>query len=412
MLAIVLALGLIATQTAPAGQRETIVAIQIHGNTATPDDEIKKLAAVDVGAVVEPTTITDVTARLRATRRFETVQVLKRFASIADPTAVLLVIIVDEGPVKIELTGDPSQPTRVVRTRRVGPMFLPVLNAEDGYGLTYGARLAWPNVAGKDSRIAVPLTWGGEKLAGVVLDKTLTGAALDRFTGGLSLSRRTNPLYEEDDDRARVWLRGEKLFGRSLRVGGTTGWQHVSFAGATDQFAHVGADATYDTRIDLVVPRNDVYARAAWEHIAGVDRLDLDARGYVGLFGQTVLELRGARSDANGPLPPYLKPLLGGMANLRGFKAGTAAGDTMVTTTAELIVPLSTPLVTVGRVGVSAFIDAGTSYDKGQRLRDQDWRQGVGGSVWFSAAFLRLNIAVARGLGSSTRVHVGANLLF
>jgi outer membrane translocation and assembly module TamA len=84
----------------------------------------------------------------------------------------------------------------------------------------------------------------------------------------------------------------------------------------------------------------------------------------------------------------------------------------MVTTTAELIVPLSTPLVTIGRVGVSAFVDAGTIYDQGQRLRDQEWRQGVGGSVWFSAAFLRLNVAVARGLGSSTRVHVGANLLF
>jgi outer membrane protein assembly factor BamA len=411
VLALVLALGLIAPQTAPAA-RETIVAIQIHGNTATSDDEIKKLAAIDVGAAVEPTTIADVTTRLRASKRFETVQVLKRFASIADPTAVLLVIIVDEGPVKIELTRDPNQPTRVVRSRRIGPMFLPVLSAEDGYGVTYGARLAWPNVAGKDSRIGVPLTWGGDKRAAVEFDKTLTDAPLDRVTGGLSVSRRTNPFYDEDDDRARVWLRGERLFGRSLRLGATAGWQHVSFFGATDRFAHVGADAVFDTRIDLVVPRNAVYARAAWEHIAGVERLDLDARGYVGLFGQTVLEVRGTRSDANQSLPLYLKPLLGGMANLRGFKAGTAAGDTMVTTTAELIVPLSTPLVTIGRVGVSAFVDAGTIYDQGQRLRDQEWRQGVGGSVWFSAAFLRLNVAVARGLGSSTRVHVGANLLF
>jgi outer membrane protein assembly factor BamA len=244
------------------------------------------------------------------------------------------------------------------------------------------------------------------------LDKTITGGPLDRVIGGLSLSRRTNPFYDEDDSRARVWVRGERAAGRWLRAGATAGWQHVSFFDATDRFAHVGADVTLDTRIDLVVPRNAVYARAAWEHIAGADRLDVEGRGYVGLIGQAVLEVRGTRSDANRSLPPYLKPLLGGMGNLRGFKAGTAAGDTQVTSSAELLVPLSSALVSIARVGVSAFVDAGTTYDKGQRLRDQEWRQGVGGSVWFSAAFLRLNIAVARGLGSSTRVHVGANLLF
>jgi hypothetical protein len=411
VLAVLLALSLVAGQTAPS-PRETIAAIQIHGNTATPDDEIKKLAGVDVGAPVEATTIADVTARLRASKRFETVQVLKRFASIADPSVVLLVIIVDEGPVKIERTGDPNHPTRVVRDRRFGPMFLPVLSAEDGYGLTYGARFAWPNVMGKDSRIGIPLTWGGEKRVGVELDKTLTHAPLDRAIGGLSITRRTNPFFDRDDDRTRLWVRGERAAGRWVRTGATAGWQRASFDGAVDRFAYAAADVTVDTRIDLVVPRNAVYARAGWEHIAHVDRLDLDGRGFIGLFGQTVLELRGTRSDANRSLPPYAKPLLGGMTNLRGFSAGTAAADTIVTTSAELLVPLTSPLVSIARMGVSAFVDAGTAYDKGQRLRDQDWRQGVGGSVWFSAAFLRLNVAVARGLGSSTRVHIGANLLF
>src|SRR5262249_55056458 len=63
---------------------EIITAIQIHGNTATPDEEIRRLAGVEVGAPLEPTTIEDVAARLRATRRFQSVQVLKRYASIAD----------------------------------------------------------------------------------------------------------------------------------------------------------------------------------------------------------------------------------------------------------------------------------------------------------------------------------------
>ena len=40
------------------------------------------------------------------------------------------------------------------------------------------------------------------------------------------------------------------------------------------------------------------------------------------------------------------------------------------------------------------------------------WKQGYGGGVWFAAAFLRLNVAVAHGRGASTRVHVGGNVTF
>jgi hemolysin activation/secretion protein len=114
---------------------------------------------------------------------------------------------------------------------------------------------------------------------------------------------------------------------------------------------------------------------------------------------------------SNRALPPALKPLLGGMANLRGYAAGTRAADTIVAGSAELIVPLTSPL-SVGRLGVSAFVDYGTAYDEGERLQDQTWKRGVGGSVWFSAAFLRVNVAVAHGRGSSTRIHAGANVSF
>ena len=114
MIALVVWTLLAATQ--PSG--ETIVAVQIHGNTVTSDDEVRRLAGIDVGYTVEPDTLGAVTERLRATKRFESVRVLKRFASIADPTQIVLVIIVDEGPVSIETSRDPDQPARVVRSRR------------------------------------------------------------------------------------------------------------------------------------------------------------------------------------------------------------------------------------------------------------------------------------------------------
>jgi hemolysin activation/secretion protein len=186
----------------------------------------------------------------------------------------------------------------------------------------------------------------------------------------------------------------------------------VSFFGATDRFTHAGADVVLDTRLDPLLPRNAVYARAAWEHLSlGTNRTEIDARGYVGLIGQSVLAVRAVRQDADSPLPAFLQPLLGGMANLRGFAAGTFAGDTLVATSAELMVPLTSPL-NAGKIGVSAFVDAGTVYDAGARLSDQTLKQGYGGSVWLSAAFLRLNVAAAHGRGSSTRVHVGGNVSF
>src|SRR4029079_2418758 len=94
-----------------------------------------------------------VAARVRPAKRFEHVQVLKRFASIEDPSQIMLVIIVDEGPVKIVTTGDPDHPTRVVRKRGPNLLVLPILGREDGYAVTAGARLTLPDKFGKRSRI-------------------------------------------------------------------------------------------------------------------------------------------------------------------------------------------------------------------------------------------------------------------
>ena len=408
------------------GTQEILTAIQVHGNTLTSDDEVRRLGGVAAGTPFQSDTIALVTERLRAAKRFKSVEVLKRFASISDPSQILIVIIVDEGPVHIEMTGDPNHPTRVVRNRMPRLLVLPVLGAEDGYGGTYGVRLALPDPAGKRSRLAFPLTWGGVRQAAAEFEKSIPGGAVDRLTAGTSISRITNPFFKEADDRIRVWVRGEReLLGHALRAGATGGWQHVSFMNLDDRFVQTGADIIVDTRVDPALPRNAVFGRAAWDHLsfsgsdrlregygaASVNRLDLDGRGYLGLFGQNVLAVRALRRDADGPLPPYLQPLLGGLSNLRGFRAGTAAGDTLVTGSLEVIVPLS-PVLSFGRMGVSAFADTGAVYDDGERLADQHFKQGYGVGVWLTAAFVRFNVAVAHGRGSSTRVHVGGDITF
>ena len=60
-------------------QTPRVADVQVHGNLITSDDEMRRLADVQIGAEVDEDTVDEIAARLRATKRFESVQVLKRF---------------------------------------------------------------------------------------------------------------------------------------------------------------------------------------------------------------------------------------------------------------------------------------------------------------------------------------------
>ena len=51
----------------------------------------------------------------------------------------------------------------VVRRSRFNVMFLPILDAEDGYGFTYGAQFAFAGRRSTRRRVVVPASWGGDK---------------------------------------------------------------------------------------------------------------------------------------------------------------------------------------------------------------------------------------------------------
>ena len=87
---------------APAQSAEVVAEIRVHGNLITPEDEVLRLADVRVGMPFAPDTPEQVAARLQTSKRFERVEVLKRFASISDPSQIVLVIIVDDGRVAVD----------------------------------------------------------------------------------------------------------------------------------------------------------------------------------------------------------------------------------------------------------------------------------------------------------------------
>ena len=137
----------------------------------------------------------------------------------------------------------------------------------------------------------------------------------------------------------------------------------------------------------------------------------LDASGYLGAIGPSTLVVRVYRDGANQSVPGYLKVLRGRDSTLRGFRAGTDAGDTTAAGSLELRLPVTSPL-SLGKLGVRAFIDAATVYDAGAHLRRQHFERGAGGGIWFTATVIRLAFDVAHGSNGGTRAQLSSGLLF
>jgi outer membrane protein assembly factor BamA len=308
-----------------------------------------------------------------------------------------------------------ARPT-VVRRSRFNMMFVPILGAEDGYGFTYGAQFAFAGHRTTRRRIVVPASWGGDKRIGAEYQQEFRSRFAPRMRTGAMLQRRTHPFYDDNADRTRIWGRTEWPLLRDLRTGAEIAWQSSSLAGEKVDARSIGADVIVDTRVDPLMPHNAVFVRSAIErlHFSSPNtavKTEIDANGYVGVYRGTIVALRAVREDFSRPAPAFYKSLLGGSRNLRGFRAGRAVGDTLVAGSIELRIPATSPL-RMARFGYSVFMDAGTTYDKGQRFRDQKLERGVGAGIWLTAPLFRFSAAVARGIGSGMRAHIGAGLTF
>jgi outer membrane protein assembly factor BamA len=391
---------------------ERITEIRIHGNYATADADVLALSGLRVGEPATDARLQEALQKLRASHRFEGVDVRRRYLSIDDPSAILVMIVVDEHPA---VTPDHPVPGKL---RRLGfaTMWLPILSYADGYGFTYGARFAFVDPLGPHTRISVPLSWGGERRAAMDVERTFgAGALVSRVSGSLAIYQRENPHYETPDLRHEARGRVEKLVTPWLRIGANARTAQVEFADTTEMHTAGGADVLIDTRLDPSFPRNALRSTIGWERIdfetGAAGRFYGDVRGYVGLFGSNVLALRTQFSRVDAALPPSEQALLGGSASLRGYDTGYRAGDNMAAVSAEVRVPLVSP-IRIGRFGVKGFIDAGTVWPDGARLSDQRFDHGIGGGVYMGVAVLMLDLDVAWPESGGPKVHFGMGVTF
>lgn len=394
---------------------EIIGDVRVHGNHTTPDADILALAGLTIGDRATDAALAAAAARLRDSGRFDAVEVRKRYRAIADPTDILVILLVDEVPGVRDDNLIPGPLTRL----RSRTQWLPVVRYDDGYGFTYGARVALHDVAGRGSRLAVPLTWGGTRQGGVDAAWTLGEGHALRIAGGASLSRRVNPHFDLAETRREGHVRVEQPLAPWLRVGGSARLAAVRFGGVEATVFTPGAEATVDTRIDPAFPRNAVHLQWRVERLSidrrpRVTRTQADLRGYVGLIGPSVLAVRWLHVAARAALPPYEQSLLGGAARLRGYAAGHRAGDNLAAASAELRVPLTSP-VGSGRLGVKGFVDAGTVYPSGAPLRGQHFERGAGGGVFMTWTAVHAGLDVAWPISSAARTprwHFGLGLGF
>jgi outer membrane protein assembly factor BamA len=403
---------LLPAATAPAQEAEAIAEIRVHGNHTTPNADVIGLSGLETGASATDAGLRAAEERLRASRRFEGVEIRRRYRSIDNPSEILIVILVDELPA---VSSDDLTPGPFKRFRAAG-QWLPIFSYEDGYGLTYGARVAFADLAGERSRVSVPLSWGGERRAGVELERQFNSGPLSSARGGLSVHRRVNPHFDTPDLRQELSIGMERSLTPWLRAGVDARMADVEFGPAYDA-RHTAARlyASVDTRIDPTFPRNAIQARAGWEHLdfesGSAGRWFTDTTGYVGLIGSTVLALRAQSSTSSDALPQPELALLGGGDSLRGYPAGHRAGDNLAAFSAELRVPINSAL-SFGRFGVKAFIDTGTTWASGEPFSSQPFDRGIGGGVYFGIAVLILDLDVAWPREGDPHVHFGMGVSF
>lgn len=400
----------------PAAVVESVI---VHGNHTTPTDEVLAIAGALAGQPATDALLAETKARLDGSGRFAGVDVRRRFLSIDDPSRALIVIVIDE---RVGISEEDLTPGPMKRVMGSG-MWLPVLSYQEGYGFTYGARFSFIDLLGPRTRVSTPLTWGGERQAQIEVERTFTRRAVARVVGGGGITRRENPFYELGDTRQTVWGRVETAPRSWLRAGAQTRYSSVSFGELDGEgLSTIGADVALDTRRDPALPRNAAFMSLGVERLgfdrAALDgpeagagslsstRVTVDARGYLGLVRQTVLAVRAQSVTASRALPPFEQQLLGGIASLRGYDVGSRAADNLAAMSAELLVPITSPL-SLARLGVKLFADTGTVYAAGTPLGDQRFRWGYGAGAFINATVFTLGVDVGwREGGGTPNAHV------
>ena len=390
---------------------QTVVEVRVHGNQSITAEEVLAIAGVAVGDRLGPNDVATIEQRLLESGRFDDVEVRTRYRSLTETDEVALVLVVRE---RAGAAANPASRLLGAVGRRM--LVLPVLGYAEGDGVTYGARLAFVDIVGTESRVSVPATWGGRKQIGAELDISFREGSTRLRTGG-AFTGTEHPHFKVDDERGALWGAFDQRLPANVLATGRVEWSDVSFGQLDDRLMSYQVALEFDTRRTLGFPRDAIFATVGYEWLdassAGsvIGRPRGEVQAYQSLLGQSVLAVRVAYSGADRPLPLFEKPLFGGPPAVRGWRVGSFVGDRLAVASVELRLPLTSPF-SIGDAGVKAFYDTGAVFNVGESIHDTRFRQGAGLGVFFSPPFAELGLDVAHNLIGQVRVHVIARLGF
>jgi hypothetical protein len=398
----------------PPAAQERIAEIRVHGNHSIPELHVLELAGVAVGDRILPDTADLVTERLLKTGRFDGVDVRKRYRSLEATSDVVLMIVVHERP-------SPGRGGLVMAgLRRLAgqSMFSPIIDYDEGYGFSYGARASFVDALGSRARVSVPVAWGAIRRASAEVERSFDRRWLSTLRGRASVSRSEHPHFDIAERRTDLRMTAERRFAGGVDLAAHAARTDVVFGGFDERFASYGGSVSLSLGARAAFPRDAFVASVGWERMDWLNmarpsatRFDLDVRGFKKLVGQSVLAVRTLYRGANRPLPAYEQALLGGAATLRGSRVGMAVGDRLTAGSVELRLPLDSPL-SIGTAGISLFGDIGAVTSAGRSFTDVAFPEGAGIGLFFTAPFVRLQLDVAHDFEGSIRAHISAGLRF
>ena len=281
-------------------------------------------------------------------------------------------------------------------------MWLPILDYADGYGFTYGARMSFVDSLGPRSRISVPLTWGGERKAAVEVDRMFERGPVTRL-GGIGvdlLAARTRSTSLAIPARAAAFEPSASSRPGCAREAGCA-------AHECDVRRHRGAAPRPRRRSSRSIPGPIRRFRAMpFTSVAGIEQLRFegdrrgdarwtsDARGYVGLIRSSVLAAPRATVRASDPLPALRAAAAGWDVDAPRLRVWVSrrrqpCGDVRRGPGADHFAAAHRP---VRREGVRRCRHGVCG---GEKLRDQQFDQGIGGGVFVTATVFRAGLDVA-----------------
>ena len=320
-------------------------------------------------------------------------------------------IVVDEHPAvsASDLTPGPFKKFRAMQ------MWMPILKHEDGYGFTYGARLAFKDSLGERSRVSVPMTWGGERRIGLEAERSFDGP-ISIVRGGVSLYRRVNPFFEVPDRRTEARVEADASSRRGCARASMRAWRTSSSGPTTRHGTAPRASTPWSTRGSIRRSRATRSTRASggsgctFGGVAGPlvhrrARIHRPAWRLAGAGAAGAADQGGQQPAVRGAEPAWRQRHRARLSNRppRRRQPVCDVGRTAI--------PLNSPL-TFGRFGFKAFVDAGTVWNTGARYDDEKFDRGIGGGIYLGAGPFIIDLDIAKPRIGNVRAHFGMGVTF